>query len=63
MYGIMAEHKLDGPIIMGSKIFDYNHAYERMRILANNPDIIRVAIFKISYEYGNETLINQQETK
>jgi hypothetical protein len=62
-YVIVAEHKHEGPIVFETYLENssYNDAKDKLKMFKNNPDIIRVAIFKIKYVEGNETLSKGME--
>lgn len=57
MYGLIVEWKNEAPSIMEGKPLNYYEAQRKMQELADNNRVIRVAVFKILYETGNEALI------
>jgi hypothetical protein len=61
MYGIIFEHKAEGPLIMETYPLTYEKASELLKSLSRDPHIIRVAIFSLKYETGNKTLIKEIE--
>lgn len=60
IYGFIIEFKCEQPIIMEGCPVTHEEAYQRMRIVAQRPDVIRVAIFKAIYSDGNEGLIEKE---
>jgi hypothetical protein len=60
-YGVIFEHKGEGPLIAESFPLTYEAARERMTHLLENHHIIRVAIFEMAFVVGNETLIPKGE--
>jgi hypothetical protein len=62
IYGVMAEWKDEGPLVMESYLLTYDKAYERMQSLLKEQRIIRVAMFEAVYAYGNKTLIPEKQS-
>lgn len=60
MYGILFESKIESPIIHETKPMSYEDAYEKMISLRENHDVIRVCIFKLNFECGNQSLITKE---
>jgi hypothetical protein len=60
IYGVIAEWKEEGPLIMEGHPATYDQAHARMRELAARPNVIRVAMFKAIFETGNNALIPQE---
>lgn len=62
-YVIIAENKLEGPLVWETplKNASYIEVRERMIEMKNSPDIIRVCMAKLVYETGNETLLPQNK--
>jgi hypothetical protein len=56
-YGLIVESKYEGPLIWESKPLTSLEASKKMRDLVASSNIIRVAVFEMKYETGNETLI------
>lgn len=63
VYGVIAEFKDEGPIIMEGYPADYDTAAERMNSLKQQANVIRVAIFRAEYVSGNQTLLPKSESK
>lgn len=61
VYGVIVEWKQEQPLIMESRLLNYEEASEKMVAFCARPEVIRVAIFKASYETGNETILPKQE--
>ncbi|HEX3747642.1 MAG TPA: hypothetical protein VHW09_27090 [Bryobacteraceae bacterium] len=59
-YGVMAEWKEEGPLVMEGPLLTLDAARARMGDLAGRSNVIRVAMFKVIYEGGNNTLIPQE---
>ena len=59
-YGLICEHKMEGPLIWESQPMTYFEASARARKVQDNPNIIRVAVFAMQYATGNETLIPKE---
>lgn len=57
MYGIIYEHKLESPLIQESKPLNYDEACARIEYLKKDSNIIRMCIFKLKFESGNQSLI------
>lgn len=60
IYGVIAEFKDDGALIMEGPASTRNKAYERMALLRSSPNTIRVSIFKMQYETGHPDLIEKE---
>lgn len=56
-YGVIFEQKFEQPLIMEGKPMAYEEAVIRMQEVSKSSHVIRVAVFKLEYETGNETLI------
>ena len=56
-YGLIIEYKHEGPLIWESKPLTSAEASEKMRDLMKSSHIIRIAVFEMVYQNGNETLI------
>lgn len=61
VYCVVSEHKMEGPLINESRLLNYDDALERARKLSADNRIIRVAIGRVFFEYGNEELLPKQE--
>jgi hypothetical protein len=61
IYGVIAEWKEEGPLVMEGALSTYDQAHARMRHLGQRPNVIRVAMFKAVYEYGNTALIPEEK--
>jgi hypothetical protein len=61
VYGVIAEFKDEGPIIMEGYPVDYDTAAERMNSLKQQANVIRVAMFRADYVSGNPTLLPKVE--
>ena len=62
IYGVIAEHKLEQPLIIESKLMTLDEAYTRMQEISKSTMIIRSAIFKMEYVNGNEAIIEKEKT-
>lgn len=60
LYGVIVEWKEEGPLVMEGHLATYDKAHARMRDIAKQPSVIRVAMFKAVYETGNNTLIPEE---
>lgn len=60
IYGVIAEFKAEGPLIMESYPMNYDDACKRMKALSADPNVIRVAVFKAAWVIGNQTLIPKE---
>ncbi len=61
IYGIIVEWKTEGPLIMECTPMTYEDASKRMSSFRPQADVIRVAMFRMIYQIGNETLIPKEE--
>ena len=59
-YGIIVETKMEQPLIWETKPLDYEEATNQARIFAQRTDVVRVVVFAIHYEIGNENLIEKE---
>ena len=61
-FGIIVERKQEGPLILESRPMDELEARDTMARMKRVHDVIRVAIFEMRYELGNETLIPEVDS-
>ncbi len=60
IYCIIIETKTEQPLIGESYLgSSYDDIYERYSKLKSNPEVIRIAIGKVEYNTGNETLFGE----
>jgi hypothetical protein len=59
IFGVIAEWKKEGALILEGKPMNYCDAYQRMEDLSKCPDVIRVAMFTAVYSRGNETFFER----
>jgi len=60
-YCVVSEHKMEGPLIHESRLISYEEALARARALASDNSIIRVAVGRVYFAYGNEELLPAAE--
>ena len=60
-YGLIVETKTEGPLIWESRPMTRYRATEQMHRIKEYSSVIRAAVFEMSFEYGNETLIPEDE--
>ncbi len=58
-YVVIMEHKADAPLVMEQYLgsADYESVHARMLTLQSQHNTIRVAMARLVYETGNETLV------
>lgn len=61
IFGIIVEWKEEGPLIMEGKPMSEEDARGRMREIARQANVIRVAVFSMDHADGNETLIEKAQ--
>ena len=61
-FGIIVERKHEGPLILESRPMDEFEARDIMGRMKRLHDVIRVAVFEMRYERGNETLIPEVDS-
>lgn len=56
-YGLIIETKDEGPLIWEGKPMTSSQGANKMREFKKWPNVIRVAVFEMTYMYGHEDLI------